>query len=390
MKIKIVVACDKYKSNLSAFQVCSTIKDAILKVNSNIDVIVSPMADGGEGTVDTLVESFNGSFVSIKVKGPFSENVNARFGIINNDTAVIEMASASGLWLIPENKRNPLKTTTYGTGQLIKKALDMGCKKIIIGIGGSATNDAGMGMAQALGVKFFDKENNILGYGGQELLKINRIDASNLYSLTKKVKIFVACDVDNPLYGQRGAAYIYAPQKGADKEMVKILDKGLRNIAKVISNNLGKDVSNIKGAGAAGGLGAGLVAFLDAELKPGADIIIEATSLEKKIKDADLVITGEGIMDNQTFYGKSSFGVAKLAKKYNIPVITINGAVDISYEKIEPKKQKLFDGNFDTVSKILNLEEAIKKGKESLEDITQELIRFYLSTIIRYKKRVKI
>ncbi|MBM3712842.1 MAG: glycerate kinase, partial [Actinobacteria bacterium] len=262
MKIKIIVACDKYKGNLSAFEVCNTIKNAILKVDGSIEVVINPMADGGEGTVETLVESFNGSFVNVKVKGPLNEDINARFGIINIDTAVIEMASASGLWLVPENKRNPLKTTTYGTGQLIKKALELGCTKIIIGIGGSATNDAGMGMAQALGVKFYDKENNILGYGGEQLLKINRADISGICPLIKKAKISAACDVDNPLFGPKGAAYVYSPQKGADKEMVRILDRGLKNFSKVVSKTLGRDIGSIKGTGAAGGLGAGLVAFL--------------------------------------------------------------------------------------------------------------------------------
>jgi len=390
LKIKIIVACDKYKGNLSAFEVCNTIKNAILKVDGSIEVVINPMADGGEGTVETLVESFNGSFVNVKVKGPLNEDINARFGIINIDTAVIEMASASGLWLVPENKRNPLKTTTYGTGQLIKKALELGCTKIIIGIGGSATNDAGMGMAQALGVKFYDKENNILGYGGEQLLKINRADISGICPLIKKAKISAACDVDNPLFGPKGAAYVYSPQKGADKEMVRILDRGLKNFSKVVSKTLGRDIGSIKGTGAAGGLGAGLVAFLGAELKRGADIIIEATSLEKKIIDADLVIAGEGVMDIQTFYGKSSYGVAKLAKKYGIPVITINGAVDISHEKIDPKSINLFDGNFATVNKILTLEEALRNGKKSLENITQELMRFYLSTITRYRKRIKV
>ena len=390
MKIKIVVACDKYKGNLSALEVCNTIKEAILKIDSNIEVVINPMADGGEGTVETLVESFNGSFVNVEVKGPLYENIVARFGIIDMDTAVIEMASASGLWLVPENKRNPLKTTTYGTGQLIKKALELGCTKIIIGVGGSATNDAGMGMAQALGVKFYDKNKNILSYGGGELLKLDKIDMTGIVPSVKKAKFFIACDVDNPLYGPTGAAYIYSPQKGADRKMVKLLDRGLKNFSKVVSKTLGQNIGELKVAWAAGGLGAGLVAFLGAELKPGTDIIIEATSLEKKINGADLIITGEGFMDNQTFYGKSSYGVAKLAKKHGIPVITINGSVDISYEKINSKDAKLFDGNFDTVNKILTLEEAIKNGRKNIENITQELIKFYLSTISRYRKRVKV
>ena len=375
--MKILVACDKYKGNMTAAQVCNTIKQAIIDIDSSARVIVSPMADGGEGTTDTLVESMGGRFVELPVTGPTGKEINARFGILPGNTAIMEMASASGLWLVPDNEKNPMETTTYGTGQMISKAMEHGCKKIIIGIGGSATNDAGMGMAQALGIKFYDKENNLLGKGGKFLSSIESIDLSGLEPKVKETLFYVACDVTNPLHGHSGAAYVYGPQKGADPEMVKKLDRGLINFAKAVKKTTGKDIDKISGAGAAGGLGAGLVAFLDAKLKSGTDIIIEATSLDKKIRDCVLVITGEGAMDNQTFYGKSSYGVAKLAKKYGIPVITLNGSVCIDYNDIPKEKHSLFNGNFSTVNKDMTLEEAIKNGKKLLYDTTAEIFRFY-------------
>lgn len=384
METKIIIACDKYKGNLTALQVCSTIRDAIYETSQylgkKVDIIISPMADGGEGTVETLVESLNGKFIDLKVTGPLGNKVDSRFGIIGRETAVIEMSAASGLWMVPQEERNPLKTTTYGTGELIKKALEMKCSKIIVGIGGSATNDAGMGMAQALGIKFYDSNKNLLGFGGKELIKINEIDVSNLNSGVKSAKFEIACDVDNPLYGPDGAAYVYGPQKGADNEMVKFLDKGLRNFSYVVKKSLGIDISNIKGAGAAGGLGAGLLTFLNANIRPGTEIIIEATDLERKMKEANLVITGEGAMDSQTFSGKSSYGVAMLAKKFGIPVITINGSKNFNVSDIDKEKLKLFSGNFSTVNKPMNLEDAIKNGGFLLGEATRELIHFFLAT----------
>ena len=377
MKSKILVASDKYKGSLSAVEVCSIIKDAIKKIDGGIDVIVSPMADGGEGTVETLVESQKGKYIVSDVTGPLGQKVKARIGIIGGNTAIIEMASASGLALIPKEKRNPMETTTYGTGELIKKALDIGCRKVIIGIGGSATTDGGMGMAQALGVKFYNSCSNLLGFGGRQLLKLKRIDMRNIHPAVSNTEFNVASDVDNPLTGKNGAAYVYSPQKGADKEMVKKLDNGLVNFSKIIKKDLGKDISNLKGAGAAGGLGAGLHAFLNATLRPGTDIIIEANDLESKIKEADLVITGEGAMDKQTFFGKSSYGVAMLARKYNIPVITINGSVFMSRDEINRKNTSLFCGNFSIIKKPMKLEDAVKNSRNLLESAAQEIITFY-------------
>jgi len=377
LKSKILVASDKYKGSLSAIEVCSIIKNAIKEIDGEIDVIISPMADGGEGTVETLVESQKGKYIVSDVTGPLGEKVKARIGIIGGNTAIIEMASASGLALIPKEKRNPMETTTYGTGELIKKALNIGCRKVIIGIGGSATTDGGMGMAQALDVKFYNSCSNLLGFGGRQLLKLKRIDMSNIHPAVSNTEFNVASDVDNPLTGKNGAAYVYSPQKGADKEMVKKLDLGLVNFSKIIKKDLGKDISNLKGAGAAGGLGAGLHAFLNATLRSGTDIIIEANDLESKIKEVDLVITGEGAMDKQTFFGKSSYGVAMLARKYNIPVITINGSVFMSRDEINRKNADLFCGNFSIIKKPMKLEDAVKNSRNLLESATQEIITFY-------------
>ncbi len=380
MDQKILIASDKYKGSLSAPMVCNIIKDAILGIDKNIEVVCSPMADGGEGTVETLVESQDGRFIESEVMGPLGQPVMARFGMIRDDSiAIIEMASASGLVLVPEGSRDPMETTTYGTGELIKKALEMGALKIIIGIGGSATNDGGMGMAQALGVKFFDSGGKLLGHGGKSLQKLAGIDMAVVHPAVSGCKFEVACDVDNPLTGKNGAAFVYGPQKGADENMVRALDRGLSNFAEVIRKDLGKDIEGLKGAGAAGGLGAGLVAFLDGELVPGTDIVIGVTGLEDKIKDVDLVITGEGAMDRQTFFGKSAHGVARLAKKYNKTVITINGSVFAFRGDINKENSSLFDGNFSIINKPMILEEAMDSAGKLLREAAAEIINFYLS-----------
>lgn len=379
--MKIVIASDKYKGSLSALEVCQIIGKIIKKIGPRVEVVMSPMADGGEGTVDTLVESLGGKFVELVVKGPLGEPVRARFGMLGSGTAVIEMASASGLVLVSPGKRNPMETTTYGTGELIAKALDMGSKKVIIGIGGSATNDGGMGMAQALGYRLLDGKGEPVGFGGKELLRLVRIDSSDIGGKLLSADIEIASDVDNPLYGKSGAAYVYAPQKGADPEMVEILDEGLKNYAEVVARDLGKDITDLPGAGAAGGLGAGLVAFAGGRLRPGTEIVIETTGLEDKIKGADLIITGEGAMDVQTFYGKSAYGVAKLAAEYGIPVITINGSVLSKRSEIDEKNSSLFSGNFSIINRPMTLEEATGDAEELLSAAAAEIISFYLKIL---------
>ncbi len=386
MGLKILVACDKYKGSLSALEVCSIVADTIREIDKDIEVVVAPMADGGEGTVSTLVESQDGKFINLEVRGPLGDPVKARFGIIKGNVGIIEMAAASGLWLVLEGRGNPMEATTYGTGQLIGEALDLGCKKIIVGIGGSATTDAGMGMAQALGVRFYAENGDELGLGGKQMQKVERIDISGTHPGVGKAEIDVACDVDNPLYGRRGAAYVYSPQKGAGKKMVEELDRGLRNIARVIEKDLGKDIRDMKGAGAAGGLGGGLAAFLGAKLRPGVDIVMESISLENKMKGSDLVISGEGAMDEQTYYGKSAYGVARLAYKYSIPVITINGSVFGDRRDIKEEYSRLFSGNFSIINKPMELDEAIRDTKKLLKNATRELIIFYLNIFKKMRK----
>jgi len=326
--MKIVVAPDSFKGSLTAVEVADAIWQGVREIFPEAKIVKIPMADGGDGTVQCLVTATGGEILREKVTGPLGDEALASYGILGDKkTAVIEMAEASGLTLVPENKRNPLITTTYGTGQLIKAALDQGCRKMIVGIGGSATNDGGAGMVQALGVKLLDREGKEIGFGGGELKKINRVDISNLDSRLSDTKVLVASDVTNPLCGLKGASRIYGPQKGATPKIIEELDESLAHFAEIIKRDLNKDIKNMPGAGAAGGLGAGLMAFLDAELRPGIEIMIEIVKLEQAIKDADLVITGEGKIDSQTIYGKAPIGVAKIAKKYNVPVIAVAAIV---------------------------------------------------------------
>lgn len=294
--MKIVIAPDSYKASLSALQVAQNIEVGIRKAyaRDNNDLIIEkvPMADGGEGTVQALIDATCGEIIKLKVRDPLFREIESFYGILGDkETAVIEMASASGLPLLTLKERNPMKTTTYGTGELIKNALDRGCRKFILGLGGSATNDGGCGMAQALGYKMIDKNGNDIGFGGENLENLYKIDITYMDKRILQSSFVIACDVNNPLCGENGASYVFAPQKGADEAMVKKLDKNLEHYASIITRDLGVNIKDIPGAGAAGGLGAGGCAFLDAELKSGIDIIIETTGLEEKIKDADLVIT---------------------------------------------------------------------------------------------------
>ncbi|HEA46835.1 MAG TPA: glycerate kinase [bacterium] len=313
---------------------------------------------------------------------PSGKRVKASYGILGDKKmAVIEMASASGLPLVPKKKRNPLLTTTYGTGELIKAALDRGCRRIIVGIGGSATVDGGAGMAQALGARLLDRKGGEIGFGGGALGNLERIDISKLDKRIRKIKVLVASDVDNPLTGSKGAARIYAPQKGAPPSMVKRLEKNLKKYASIIKRDLKKDIKDIPGTGAAGGLGAGLVAFLDAKIRLGVDIVIESVGLEKHLKDADLVITGEGKMDSQTIYGKTPIGVAKLAEKHNIPVIAIVGEVG---EGVEVVYKHGIDGIMPTTSYPMTRSQAMKKSSQLIPNASERLMR-----LIKIRARFK-
>lgn len=371
--MKILIAPDSFKENLSAKEVAQAIERGIKKVDENIQTSIVPMADGGEGTVESLVEATDGQIINVKVKDPLMRDIDSYYGVLGDrKTAVIEMAAASGLALLEKDERNPMDTTSFGTGQLIKYAIEEGYKDIIIGIGGSATNDGGAGMLMALGAKLLDANGEDIGLGAKGLGKLKSIDLYNFHEDIKDCNFVVACDVDNPLVGKRGASYVFGPQKGADEHMVKILDANLENFGKVVEDTLGISLLQYPGAGAAGGMGAALLAFLDAELERGIDIVIEATQLERKIMDSNLVITGEGKIDDQTQFGKTPYGIATLAKKYNKPVIAIAGGIG---EDASVLYEKGIDSIFSIVNKPMTLEEAMVHGESLLEDTAERIIR---------------
>lgn len=365
--MKIVISIDSLKGSLTSIEAANAIKKGILSVDNKSDVVIMPLADGGEGTVEALVQGMNGEEKVITVTGPINEKVNATYGILKEkNTAIIEMAQASGLPLVPAELRNPLNTTTYGVGEIIKEAIEKGCRNFIVGIGGSATNDCGVGMLQALGFEFYDENDNLVRLGGKVLNQIKRINTENKLKELDECNFKIACDVNNPLYGENGAAYIYGPQKGATKEIVKELDKGLKNFAEVVKKDLGKDIAHIEGAGAAGGLGFGFLGFLNSKLESGIKIILDEINLEEVVKDADLVITGEGRLDNQTAMGKAPIGVAKLAKKHGAKVIAIAGCTTPDAVKCN---EEGIDAYFSIVNKAMTIDEAMKK-----ENATQNMI----------------
>lgn len=365
--MKIVISIDSLKGSLTSIEAANAIKKGILSVDNKSDVVIMPLADGGEGTVEALVQGMNGEEKVISVTGPINEKVNATYGILKEtNTAIIEMAQASGLPLVPAELRNPLNTTTYGVGEIIKAAIEKGCRNFIVGIGGSATNDCGVGMLQALGFEFYDENDNLVELGGKVLNQIKRIKTDNKLKELDQCNFKIACDVNNPLYGENGAAYIYGPQKGATEEIVKELDKGLKNFAEVVNKDLGKDIAHIEGAGAAGGLGFGFLGFLNSKLESGIKIILDEIKLEEVVKDADIVITGEGRLDNQTAMGKAPIGVAKLAKKHGAKVIAIAGCTTPDAVKCN---EEGIDAYFSIVNKAMTIDEAMKK-----ENATQNMI----------------
>ena len=343
--MKIVIASDSFKGSLASIEVAQSIEMGILDVFPSCDVVKVAVADGGEGTMDALCQSLGGKVVRIPVEDPIGRTINASYVILEDgNTAVLEMSSASGLTLLTTAERNPMLTSTYGTGQLIDDAIGRGCRRFLVGIGGSATNDAGMGMLKALGYRFLDADGNELPGAGASLSKVCGIDCSGVSQAVRDSEFIVACDVDSPLYGPDGAAYVFAPQKGADPDMVKALDDGLRHYADVVASYTGKipmhggpsctgetsimkDAASMPGAGAAGGLGYAFVAFFGARLQRGVDMVLDAVGFDSIIEGADLVITGEGRIDAQTLTGKTPYGVLQRASRQNIPVIALAGSV---------------------------------------------------------------
>jgi len=373
--MKVVVAIDSFKGSLSSYELGEAIEKGVHKVYGDAEVNKVPIADGGEGTVEALVEGTGGRFVDIEVSGPLMKPVTARYGIMGNGkTAVMEMAAASGLPLVATSERNPSKTTTFGTGEMIKDAIEKGCREFLVGIGGSATNDAGLGMMQALGYKFFDKDRKELGAGGEIMELVAEIDATGAMSELAECEFLIACDVDNPFYGPRGAAHVYGRQKGADDAMIETLDHGLKILASTLKEKLGKDVAELPGAGAAGGLGGGFVAFLNGKLEPGIDIVLKEVDLATEIQGADFVITGEGRIDFQSVMGKAPTGVSKMCKKHGIPVIAIAGCVA---DDADATHDYGIEALFSTINYPVSLEEAMNhdKARMFVEKNIEEIFR---------------
>ena len=362
--MKIVIAPDSYKESLSALEVASAIEAGFRDIFPDACYVKLPVADGGEGTVEAMVAATQGSIVRLAVTGPLGAEVDAFYGLSGDEhTAFIEMAAASGLELVPAAQRDPLITTSYGTGELIKNALDRGVEHFIIGIGGSATNDGGAGMMQALGARLLDKQGEQIGFGGGALPDLDRIDISNLDDRIAQCRFEVACDVTNPLTGDQGASAIFGPQKGATPELVQQLDRALAHYAEIIHRDLDIDVLHIPGGGAAGGMGAALHAFCQAELRRGIEIVTEALGLAEQVKDATLVITGEGRIDSQTINGKVPIGVAKVAKRFNKPVIGIAGSLTADVGVVH---QHGVDAVFSVLYSICSLEEALGNAGQNV------------------------
>ena len=369
--MKITVAIDSFKGSLTTLQAGFAVCEGVTKVYKNAEVHVSPIADGGEGTVDAIVSANEGIMKRVPVHNPLGEMIEAEYGMVGN-VAVIEMSAAAGITLIEEKDRNPLNTTTFGVGEMIKDAIKEGCRKFVIGIGGSATNDGGVGMLQALGFEFYDKDGNFVEYGAKGLKDIARIEKDNVSDVLGECSFSVACDVKNVLCGENGCSAVYGPQKGATPEMIREMDGWLKGYAEITKSIIPEADENAPGAGAAGGMGFALMAYLGAELKPGIELVMEQTGIEEQIKDSDYVITGEGRLDGQTYMGKTPVGVAKLAKKYKKPVIALSGCVT---EGAELCNDHGIDAFFPilrvpcSLEEAMNTENAIKNIRDTAEQV---------------------
>ena len=377
--MKVVIAIDSFKGSMSSMEAGNAAKEGVLRAMPQAEVVVKPLADGGEGTTDALIEGMGGERVDIRVKGPYGEPVDAHYGYIREKgLAVMEMAQASGITI--SERKDPMAATTYGVGEMILHALDLGCRSFIIGIGGSATNDGGVGMLKALGCGFLDKEGNDCGEGGAALSRISSIDIDGLDKRIAEADIRVACDVENPLCGTNGATYIYGPQKGVTEDMKKPLDEAMSNYADVCAEKLGKDMRDVSGAGAAGGLGFAFISFLGSKLVPGIELIMEATGLETEMKGGDIAITGEGRLDLQTAMGKAPVGVAKLAKKYGLMTMAFAGSV--TKEAVKCNEAGI-DAFFPIVRGISTLSEAMDNAnaRANMADTVEQAARLIAAAI---------
>ena len=373
--MKIVIAPDSFKESLTSMEVANELETGLRRVWPDAVCIKIPMADGGEGTVQSLVDATGGDIVTCEVQAPLGNIITACYGLLGGGkVAVIEMAEASGLPLVARDKRNPLLASTYGTGQVIADALKRGVREIIIGLGGSATNDGGAGMAQALGVRFYTADGALISepLGGGGLASIARIDLANVNPALKRLKVNVACDVTNPLTGPKGASHVYGPQKGATPAMVEELDRNLKHFAELIRRDVGADVEDKPGAGAAGGMGAALIAFAGGTLKRGIELVVEATKLEDHMAGADLALTGEGRVDFQTAFGKTPSGVAAAARKFGVPVVAIGGGLS---EDARGVFEHGIDGLAAATVNPMDLETAIRKSRQNLQDAAERVAR---------------
>lgn len=370
--MRILVAPDSFKGSLSGMQICNIVEDAAKEVFDKVDVMKIPVADGGEGTVDSVIDALSGIRKSIRVKNALGEIINASYGVFHGDKAIIEMASASGLPLIPIDRRNVMISNTYGTGELILDAITSGCKIIYLGIGGSATNDGGIGCLNALGVKFLDVDGKELTPIPNNFLLINEIDTSQVSDLLAEVQIILLCDVQNPLLGKTGATQVYGRQKGATESQIELLERGLEYYISLVEKTTGKEVTETSGAGAAGGLGAGLLSFTCAKRQSGVETILEIIGFEQLLQNTDLVITGEGNMDYQSAFGKVAYGVGQISKRYNIPCAAIVGGMG---KDAEVMYNHGIETIVTTVNGILELEEAIGRDKELCYSAALRLFR---------------
>ena len=372
--MNIVIAIDSFKGSLSSIEAGEAVKKGALVAFPDATVSVCPLADGGEGTVDAIIEGLNARVRKLIVCGPLGDRAEAYYGITEDGIAVMEMAKAAGITMIPESKRNPMLTTTYGVGEMIRDAISLGCREFIIGIGGSATNDGGIGMLQALGFSFKDKEGKEVPYGAQGVSLIDLVDVSGAMPELKECKFHIACDVTNPLCGKNGCSHVYSRQKGADDEMIEKMDTYLENYANITEKALKISTKNAEGAGAAGGLGFAFISYLNASLEKGIKLIIEKTGLEDKIKCADLVVTGEGRLDFQTAMGKAPVGVAEIAEKYGVPTIAFAGCVTKDAGECNNHGIKAF---FPILREICTLEKAMDKdyARVNLEKTAEQVFR---------------
>ncbi|ELI9713801.1 glycerate kinase [Vibrio cholerae] len=374
--MKVVIAPDSFKESLTAKQVCDAIQAGLARVWHDAKFVAIPVADGGEGTVQSLVDATQGRLVEVKVMGPQGKRVEAFYGMLgDNQTAVIEMAAASGLHHVPLAQRDPKLTTSFGTGELIRHALDQGVTKLIIGLGGSATNDGGVGMLAALGARFTNADGDPIQLTGGGLRELTHIDLQDFDPRLQNCDILVACDVNNPLCGDKGASAVFGPQKGATPEDVQLLDGTLRQFGLLTEKVTGKMVLESAGAGAAGGMGAALLAYAQARLRPGIEIVLETVQLAHQVSDADLVITGEGRIDSQTVHGKTPMGVAKVAKRFDVPVLALCGCTGDNYQAVY---QCGIDAVFAAVPRAMSLDDALKESDFNLADLAENVARLWV------------